>query len=160
MEKEDSNQHRSDRSDSCPYRVSYRTGKLPCSNDYYGYQTTSVGSGDFLRFSKSKEKNNIEEIFSSKQYDYISPYNMEDEDEPDDEAAANSIINSKQFYIEFKQDFASPKCMFDFIENSVMFYAKQVIPSTTILKYYIALRDDKSSVCGNDTYIQSALITK
>jgi hypothetical protein len=82
-----------------------------------------------------------------------------DDASPDDEAAANSIINTKQFYIEFLPDISSPGSMYDFIENSVMHYVKQVIPSTTILKYYVPMRDMDVN-CYHRTYLQSVITTK
>jgi hypothetical protein len=87
----------------------------------------------------------------------MEPYNMEENGELNDEAAANSIINTKQFYIEFVPDVSSPEGMYDFIENSIMHYVKQVIPSTTILKYYVPMRDMDVN-CYHRTYLQSVII--
>ena len=129
----------------------------------YGYQETSVGDGNFVRVTDTRDSegdaNAKDELFSSRQYSFMEPYNMEKGGSPDDEAAANSIINSKHFYIEFVPDMSSPGGMYDFIENSVMYYAKQVIPSTTILKYYVPMRDMDVN-CYHRTYIQSAIITE
>jgi hypothetical protein len=87
----------------------------------------------------------------------MTPYNMEDETNENDEAAANSIVNNKHLFIEFAKDMHSPESTFDFIENTVMFYAKQVIPSTTLLKYYVHMRDSEVN-CYHRTYLQSAII--
>ena len=67
--------------------------------------------------------------------------------------------STKHLYIEFVPDMASPDSMYDFIENSAMYYVKQVIPSTTILKYYVPMRDLDMN-CFHRTYIQSAIINK
>ena len=127
-----------------------------------GVQTPSVGEGNFVRFTdtRTEDKDTIyeNEIFSSKQYKVMEPYNMEGADaNKDDEAAANSIINSKHLYIEFVPDVSSPEGMYDFIENSLMHYVKQVIPSTTLLKYYVPMRQ-LDNICFNKTYLQSAII--
>ena len=99
-----------------------------------------------------------EKLFDNKQYRTLEPYNMETENgDTNDEAAANSIINSKQFFIEFMPDMVSPDSMYDFIENTVMFYVKQVIPSTTILKYYVPMRNMDVN-CYHRTYLQSVII--
>ena len=129
----------------------------------FGYQYPNVGIGNYVRFSDLRsDEADIRfdgELFSSKQYKIMEPYNMENEDNVDDEAAANSIINSKHFYIEFMPDVSSPGGMFDFIENSIMHYAKQVIPSTTLLKYYVPMRDLDIN-CYHKTYLQSVIITE
>ena len=128
-----------------------------------GVEITTVGvTNDFVRHTnmRSVDGNGDDELFSSKQYDIMAPYNMEGDDGDDsDEAAANSIINSKQFYIEFIPDISSPEGMYDFIENSIMHYVKQVIPSTTVLKYYVPMTQ-RDVNCYHRTYIQSAIITE
>ena len=116
----------------------------------------SVGVGEFLRLRNNRTITDSTDLFSSSQYSNMLPYNMEENGDINDEAAANSIVNSKQLYIEFAKDMGSPESMFDFIENTVMFYAKQVIPSTTMLKYYVPLRDTKVN-CYHRTYLQSAI---
>ena len=127
-----------------------------------GFQTASVGDGNFVRFTATRgddgDTNYTDEIFSSKQCPIMEPCNMEGGD-INDEAAANSIINSKHLYIEFVPDVTSPGGMYDFIENSIMHYVKQVIPSTTILKYYVPMRDLDMN-CFHRTYIKSAIINK
>lgn len=132
--------------------------------DTMGVQTPSVGDGNFVRFTDTrtidKETNTEDEIFNSKQYQIMEPFNMEGNDaNKDDEAAANSIINSKHLYIEFVPDISSPGSMYDFIENSIMHYVKQVIPSTTILKYYVPMRQMDVN-CFHKTNIQSAIISE
>ena len=100
-----------------------------------------------------------ENIFNSKQYPTMLPVNMEDLEygEPEDEAAANSIINSKSLYIEFMADYKSPLSMYDFINEIVMHYVKQVIPSTTLFKYKIPITG-WDTFCYKSTYLQTALI--
>lgn len=126
-----------------------------------GNETTMVGLTDgFVRHTNLRGADGVENdnMFSSKQYDMMVPYNMEGIDADDsDEAAANSIINSKQFLIEFVPDISSPEGMFDFIENTIMHYVKQIVPSTTILKYYVPMTGRDVS-CYHGTYIQSAII--
>ena len=128
-----------------------------------GNQTPTVGDGNFVRFTDTRNddanENMVGNLFNSSQYKLMEPYNMEEGGDTDDEAAANSIINSKHFYIEFVPDMASPGGMYDFIENSIMHYVKQVIPSTTILKYYVPMRDMDVN-CYHRTYLQSAIITE
>jgi hypothetical protein len=116
-----------------------------------------VGYGNFLRLNNNRETNLSNDLFSSSQYENMTPYNMEDETNENDEAAANSIVNNKHLFIEFAKDMHSPESTFDFIENTVMFYAKQVIPSTTLLKYYVHMRDSEVN-CYHRTYLQSAII--
>lgn len=58
----------------------------------------------------------------------ITPYNFFDGD-IFDETASLSIINSKEFHIIFDDSRR------DFIENDVLPYLKQIIPSTTIFSY-------------------------
>jgi hypothetical protein len=124
----------------------------------HGYHIPDVIIDDnFIRNTKMDEKSDTERLFSSKQYKTIEPFNMEPNGKDNDEAAANSIINSKQFFIEFVPDMSSPESMFDFIENSVMHYVKQVVPSTTILKYYVPMREMNVN-CYHRTYLQSAII--
>ena len=132
------------------------------TNISFGYTSTMVGDfNDFVRGTKIRQENGItidgEELFNSRQYSLMEPYNMEEDGELNDEAAANSIINTKQFYIEFVPDMSSPEGMYDFIENSIMHYVKQVIPSTTILKYYVPMRDMDVN-CYHRTYLQSVII--
>lgn len=128
-----------------------------------GKASNTVGDmQDFVRWNShmidESTDYEIEELFNNKQYKIMEPYNMESEDgDISDEAAANSIVNSKHFYIEFMPDMVSPDSMYDFIENCVMFYAKQVIPSTTILKYYVPMRDMDVN-CSHRTYLQSVII--
>ena len=57
-----------------------------------------------------------------------------------DEVAANSIINTKKLFIDFKvsrEDGSMIDAMRNYIETVVLFYIKQMIPSTTILEYNI-----------------------
>lgn len=131
--------------------------------EYFTDATTIVGAtNNFVRGTNMNNGNGeaVDGLFNNKQYKTMTPYNMEGADgDISDEAAANSIINSKQFYIEFIPDVSSPQGMYDFIENVVMHYVKQVIPSTTILKYYVPLTQQDIN-CYNRTYIQSAIITE
>lgn len=88
----------------------------------------------------------------------IIPVNPEGGDKFD-EAAANSVINTKVFEITFAPDLVSPESMYDFIAEGAMHYAKQVIPSTTILKYKVPMRE-LSTYCYNTTCIQAARIIR
>lgn len=116
-----------------------------------------VGYGENFFRMRYTTQSGSEELFTSTQYRNMVPYNVEDENNFSDEAAANSIVNNKQLFIEFMPDMTSPESTFDFIENVVMFYVKQVIPSTTLLKYYVHLRDSEVN-CYQRTYLQSAII--
>lgn len=100
-----------------------------------------------------------DKIFNSTQYPIMIPVNMEDIEngEVEDEAAANSIVNSKSLYIEFLPDYKSPQSMYEFIDDIVMYYAKQVIPSTTLLKYKVPMTG-WGTFCYSKTYLQAALI--
>ena len=126
-----------------------------------GNQVPSVGAGDFVRFSKSRDfegdRDSAEQnLFNSAQYDYMEPYNMEG-GEIDDEASANSIVNTKALYIEFIPDLQSPDSMYEFIDDSAMHYVKQIIPSTTLFKYKVPMTG-WDVFCYDRTYIQSALL--
>ena len=117
-----------------------------------------VGIGNFLRLDKSRGYDGEEgDLFDNTTYGLMEPVNMEDISNPDDEAAANSIINTKQLYIEFQPDMTAPLSMYDFINNVVMHYVKQVIPATTILKYNVP-PTGIDTICYKSTYLQSALI--
>jgi hypothetical protein len=126
---------------------------------------TTISVRDYLSRGNEKEtldNDEIVQLFNSEQYSIMQPYNMEG-GFPDDEASANSIINTKSLYIEFLPDVKlsttnnSPYDMYEFIEDVVMHYVKQVIPSTTLLKYKI--RPIGVDVfCYHKTYSQSALL--
>ena len=86
------------------------------------------------------------------------PYNMEG-GSVDDEAAANSIINTKSLYIEFFPDLQSPDSMYEFVDDIAMHYVKQIIPSTTIFKYRVPMTG-WDVFCYHRTYPQSMLMNK
>ena len=76
------------------------------------------------------------------------------------ELASNAFINKGTFYHHYSDIYdLYHELVYDFIENSIMHYVKQVIPSTTILKYYVPMRDLDMN-CFHRTYIQSAIINK
>lgn len=114
-----------------------------------------------MRYYKDfRDFNGIEtddpELFSSRQYDMMEPYNMEG-GSTDDEAAANSIINTKALYIEFFPDLTHDS-LYEFIDDVAMHYAKQIIPSTTIFKYKVPMTGF-DVFCSNRTFLQSALVS-
>lgn len=61
-------------------------------------------------------------------YNRIIPYNFFNEGNYD-ESASLSVINSKEFHIIFSEE------QREFIENDILSYLKQVIPSTSIFSY-------------------------
>lgn len=67
----------------------------------------------------------------------FTPYNMEGNGVSHDEAAANSVINIKNFAIEFYPNPAPGSSLYDFIKNVLMYYAKQLIPSTSIFEFKV-----------------------
>jgi hypothetical protein len=82
--------------------------------------------------------------------------------ESSDEPAANSVINVKNVEMEFYcPDTLNDSFKADykrFIENVVLFYLKQIIPSTTILKYTILCSGDDGgflSVSPSQLFFQS-----
>lgn len=130
-----------------------------------GAETSVVGETEsFVRHSYSKDEDiyynenlsELDKIFNNKQYSNMMPVNPEG-GSTDDEAAANSIINTKSLYIEFMPDYKSAKSMYEFIEDIVMHYVKQIVPSTTLLKYKIPMTG-LESFCYKKTYSQSALL--
>ena len=125
-----------------------------------GNQVSSVGDGDFVRFYEDRddEGDDSTELFSSSQYSIMYPYNMEG-GSVDDEAAANSIINTKSLYIEFFPDLQSPDSMYEFVDDIAMHYVKQIIPSTTIFKYRVPMTG-WDVFCYHRTYPQSMLMSK
>jgi hypothetical protein len=125
-----------------------------------GNQVSSVGDGDFVRFYEDRddEGDDSTELFSSSQYSIMYPYNMEG-GSVDDEAAANSIINTKSLYIEFFPDLQSPDSMYEFVDDIAMHYVKQIIPSTTIFKYKVPMTG-WDVFCYHRTYPQSMLMNK
>lgn len=66
----------------------------------------------------------------------LEPYNME-LGETYDEAAANSILNLKYLDLDFHPNNKIGFSDRDFIKNIIMFYVKQLIPSTSILSCHI-----------------------
>lgn len=124
---------------------------------------TTISVRDYLD-RKEIDKETVEllsygdKIFNSSQYPIMVPVNMEGSNgDESDEAAANSIVNSKSLYIEFMPDHKSPQSMYEFIDDIVMHYAKQVIPSTTLLKYKVPMTG-WGTFCYSKTYLQSALV--
>lgn len=114
----------------------------------FGRETSSVGDTygmvrDYTHRGvdgvDTSNMSEVEKMFYNDSYKLMTPYNMETngEENNDDEASANSIVNTKSLYIEFKADYKAPLDMSEFIFNIVMHYAKQVIPSTTLLKYKV-----------------------
>lgn len=67
----------------------------------------------------------------------FTPYNMENEGVNYDEAAANSVINLKRFELNFFPTILPNNTQFGFINDVMMYYAKQLIPSTSILSHNI-----------------------
>lgn len=141
--------------------------RLLKENDDYAYndigtETPSIGLYSSVRDYDNKTRSDMgdsnfaNELFSSLQYDIIHPYNMEG-GLPDDEAAANSIVNSKSLFIEFIPDLQAPISTYEFIDDFAMHYAKQVIPSTTLLKYKVPMTG-LDVFCSCRTYLQSALL--
>lgn len=111
---------------------------------------TSVGIGNYVRETEI-EPINYEQDFVDAENGLIKEHLL------DDEAAANSIINSKSFCIEFMPNLSSPGSMYDFITNGIMHYVKQVIPSTTILHYNVPLNDIDIN-CYHKTYLNTVKI--
>ena len=133
----------------------------PEENDMYstiGNQVPGVGTGNSMRFYEDRddEGDGSTGLFNSSQYEVMMPYNMEG-GSVDDEAAANSIINTKALYIEFYPDLQSPDSMYEFIDDVAMHYAKQVIPSTTLFKYKVPMTG-WDVFCYHRTFIQSSLM--
>ena len=144
--------------DSNQYSIKNKEIQIPLVGD------TTISVRDYLEREQMGEET-IEllsygdKIFNSSQYPTMLPVNMEDLEygEPEDEAAANSIVNSKSLYIEFMPDHKSPQSMYEFIDDIVMHYVKQVIPSTTLLKYKVPMTG-WGTFCYSKTYLQSALV--
>lgn len=126
--------------------------------DELGHEVPSVGIGDSPRFYEDRrdEGDGSTGFFNSRQYPIMTPYNMEG-GSVDDEAAANSIINTKALYIEFIPDLQAPNSMYEFIDDSAMHYVKQIIPSTTIFKYKVPMTG-WDVFCYHRTYLQSAIL--
>lgn len=123
--------------------------------DVWGVETPTVGGGESVRFYKDRQDDGdgTTGIFNSSQYPIMLPYNMEGGSE-DDEAAANSMVNTKALYIEFIPDLKSPDSMHDFIDGVAMHYVKQIIPSTTLFKYKVPMTG-WDVFCMHRTYPQS-----
>ena len=117
-----------------------------------GDMTISVR--EFVERSDERMSGISDEMFNTEQYSTLIPVNMEGGN-VDDEASANSIVNSKSFYIEFNPDYRAPDSMYEFIDDIAMHYAKQVIPSTTLLKYKVPVTG-WDTFCSKRTYLQSA----
>lgn len=79
----------------------------------------------------------------------ITTYNPES-GATNEEAAANSVINVKKFVINFHPDGfddGGASELHDFITNKVLFYLKQIIPSTALFEYTIG--GSSGSVANN-----------
>lgn len=68
----------------------------------------------------------------------LSAFNFETQADNDiDEAAANSIINTKRVTIHFNNKYLNNKAFEDYFEQCILPYVQQVTPSTTIIDYVI-----------------------
>ena len=65
----------------------------------------------------------------------LNPFDPEDRVGPNGEAAANSIVNIKNIAVEFNLPEGEEAAFRKYIENSVMPYLTQMIPSTSILSW-------------------------
>lgn len=83
----------------------------------------------------------------------LEPYNYEKKTIDNDILSANSIINVKNFIIEFNEMYQGKEAK-DFIYNSVLPYVKQVIPSTTILE--IKVKGETTNANNNAKLIVGA----
>ena len=121
----------------------------------WGNEVPNVGGGKFVRFYEERKDDGDGStgIFNSSQYPVMLPYNMEGGSE-DDEAAANSIVNTKALYIEFIPDLQAPDSMYEFVDDVAMHYVKQIIPSTTLFKYKVPMTG-WDVFCSHRTYPQS-----
>lgn len=142
--------------------------KVDTVNNVYTETEETIERDIFMRSYSdqySRGTDGEQDMFYTKHYKVAEPYNMErailgeenDEDFNYDEAAANSIINSKALFIEFYPDLKSPDSMYSFINDVALHYAKQVIPSTTLFKYKVPMTG-WDVFCYKQTSIQSAMI--
>lgn len=95
-----------------------------------GYSEMGLNyTGNGIQENTKVGKNASEMTFESS----LEPYNFE-MGEKYDEAAANSIINTKKMIIEFASKLLKEKGFYEYLNNCIMPYVKQMIPSTTIFE--------------------------
>lgn len=105
-----------------------------CRNDIvnenlsYGFNVIRQADSTKCLFYGNLYLGNTENVAPLRGKNKIKPYNFFDGDSYD-EAASLSVINSKELHIIFDETYK------DFIKNDVLFYLKQIIPSTTIFSY-------------------------
>lgn len=109
------------------------------NNKLYGFNIKRLADSTkclfFHNYVNKDEYSNLNRSEQLRGENMIKPHNFFDEDEFN-EAASLSIINSKELHISFSETYR------DFIENDVLHYLKQIIPSTTIFSYdFINLED-------------------
>lgn len=93
----------------------------------YGFNLSKqADSSKCLFFGESHIQENVNPL----RVDRIKPYNLfTGENETYDEVSSLSVINSKEFHIIFSEEQRT------FVENDVLPYLKQIIPSTAIFSY-------------------------
>ena len=65
----------------------------------------------------------------------LKPFNLETQDEnSNDEAAANSVINTKKLVLTFNDKYGVEKGFKEYLYNVMLPYIKQMVPSTTIFE--------------------------
>ena len=123
------------------------------TDNYYKHENNVKGYNEAVEFDLHEMKPENGKYVKVKNESIIlnvgngiyNPYNPEGGNS-NDEAAANSIINTKKMVIEFKPK--NGKTFKDktklFIKNRVLPYVKQMIPSTTIFEYKIDVKSEKS----------------
>ena len=129
------------------YGFDIESGKTDNSKCWY-FKDMSATDTNLRKVTISYDNNGrtvmtSDSISDSKFITGYQPFNPEDSnsDKVKDEAAANSIINVKNMEIEFNVDTIPSQFVEEykeFVNNIVMFYAKQLIPTTTIFKYYFS----------------------
>ena len=82
-----------------------------------------------------------EQAYKNKEANFkteLQAFNLETQYEnSNDEAAANSIINTKKVVLKFQDNYKNNIVFKQFFEKSIWPYIRQVIPSTAIFEYII-----------------------
>ena len=104
-----------------------------------------IGLQDFVKIGK----NNNFTFFNSE----ATPYNFEGKEDYE-EAAANSIINNKKLLIEFTPNIVYDSESYNYLNNCILPFLKQMVPSTTILEIGIEGSADGYTCIGNIAQVE------
>lgn len=101
---------------------------LDVGDTNYGFNIERQADSTKCLFFTDEERNENLSIYPLRGENNIKPYNFFGGNE-NSESSSLSVINSKEFHIIFDKEYK------DFIEQDILPFLKQIIPSTTIFSY-------------------------